>query len=63
MYNDEEVKQFADYLELANYLVTSNSVPTMLIFESFIYNETSINQNHITVQCEDEDWLMMYMHA
>lgn len=33
MFNDTETKQFDKYSELVHYLVTSNAVPTMVIYE------------------------------
>lgn len=63
MFNDTETKQFDKYSELVHYLVTSNAVPTMVIYEFQNYQNKSIDQTNVTVNADDEEWLMLYMHA
>lgn len=65
MYNDTEApKQFhKGFSEMAHFLVTSNAVPTLVIYEHQIYNNPAVNQSHVIVQAEDEEWLMLYTHA
>lgn len=64
LYNDTESRRFeGGYPEVANFLVTSNVVPTMVLYESNQYTDGQINQNNIYVQQEDDAWLMLLLHA
>jgi hypothetical protein len=51
MYNDTDAPKlfYKGFSELAHYLVTSNAVPTLVIYEHQTYNNPTINQSHVIV--------------